>query len=168
MPSLPAYADHLQGLTDKQADFVRHLARYGDKMAAAAAAQYSQPETEAWRVVRLPQVQTALAAEMKRVLLAEGAPLAFSRLYAILRDSKTAPKDTIAAARIIIDRAGFVPPSQSAGDHGGEKPLEAYSAEELRAKLDQVEAQLANRAKEVSAPKPAEDDGQKIDTSILS
>ena len=63
--------------------------------------------------------------------LAMMAPAALSVLSDLMDDEETSPKNLLDAEKIILDRAGFVPPKASVAPTVGEKALHQITRVEL-------------------------------------
>jgi phage terminase small subunit len=144
-------------LTDKQTAFVTALIETGDAATAAELAGFrDRPSKEAWRLLRIPHVLAALNTAVAAAL-AEDAPLARNLLRQYVKDDSMNPKIRLDAAKTLLDRAGHIAPKAKDQSAGHEKPLNEMSTEELRALADRFEAELAGRAKLVSADGPGTD-----------
>lgn len=83
----------------------------------------------------------------------DAAPEALSRLVAIVK-KRGNDREAIAAAKIILGIAGYVPPAPARRDDGADKrDLANMSAADLRALVDGLRGELANRAKPVERAK---------------
>ncbi len=94
-------------LSDQQETFLTHFLQFGNGTAAARAANYAHPEQAANKLLAKPHI----AAAVKRSLSAKAmtfAPDMIDVLAAIATDDvNVQPKDRIAAANSVLDRAGL-------------------------------------------------------------
>ena len=146
----------LAGLDERQRRFVREIVSGRSIIDSARAAGYG--ESVAYRVRRQPAVAAAIEAELYFRLRTEAAPLALDTVIDLVKNA-TSERVKLDASRVILDRAGFVPPTKTASDDGQQKQLADMSQEELKAamdkteaEIDQIEAELAARATPVNAP----------------
>jgi len=118
-------------------------------------AGYAESDGNYNQVLAVPVVQAAIEIELRRELHGKIAPLALATLYEILRnrDKKYSERIRLDAAKIALDRAGFVPPKQSTPGSEDKAP-EAMSTAELQALVDKLTHELGDRAKPIE---PAED-----------
>lgn len=144
-------------ITAQQQEFVRLVALGTPHDEAAVLAGYA-PHT-GWSVMQSPAVRRVLHLAISEVLVTEGAPLAVKTLLEVVKNKEYSPRDRVAAARTILDRAGYTGKSTSA-DSPADKPLSEMSTDELKALVDKLEGELADRATPVNAPeshgKPAQ------------
>lgn len=146
-------------LNERQERFVTLLVRGADLVRAASDAGYG--EFDARRLLRLPHVAAAVEHALRRALLTEDAPLALQTLRTIMKDEKSGAPSRVAAAKIMLDRAGIVPPVADKGD-GPERQLADMTAGELKTfidkhegEIDRLEGELAARATPVNTPDSA-------------
>lgn len=95
-------------------------------------------------------------------LLTKDALLARRVLVALLSDDKVPPRARIDAARIVLDRAGFVPPRAAPAEAREREPHE-MSADELRALIDRLSSQLADKATPVDGQRMPDTAAQAVD-----
>lgn len=150
-PSALARAVQMTGakLNAQQMEFVRLVARGTPHDVAAVAAGYAPGYGAS--VLQSAAVKRALAACIGEILHTEAAPFALSTLVEIVKGKEFSPRDRVAAARTLLDRAGYTGKSTSA-DSPADKPLSEMSTDELKALVDKLEGELADRATPVSAP----------------
>lgn len=162
------YLEQKFGLTEKQAAFAVAFVQYGDVGLASERAGYSDATT-GWQVLRVPHVVLAIREELQRRLITEGATIGLDALLKIAGNKREPAAARVAAAKALLDRAGFVPPSLK--DEGTGKQLTEMSPDELRRFIEEAEkdinaaeAKLASRAIPVNAsviaPTPTVDDAQ--------
>jgi hypothetical protein len=89
---------------------------------------------------------------LTRTLRGELAPLALSFCRKVLKDDGELFGETTRreVAKMVLDRAGFVPPRQTTAGASEEKDPEQMTAEELHATCARLEAELAGRARDVT------------------
>lgn len=109
-------------------------------------------------LLRTPAAQAAIEAALRRKLSTEAAPVALRSLISLARSSES-ERIRVDAAKILLDRAGFVPPTRLATSGDVEKQLTEMSQDELHdvmakheKEIDRLEAELAARAVQVNAP----------------
>jgi phage terminase small subunit len=143
-----------------QEAIVRHLVETGDASTAAQMAGFSKPTADAWRLLRIPHVLAAVDDAMKTAL-AQDAPAARHLLRQYVTDPKMNPKIRLDAAKTLLDRSGHIAPKARDERAEREKSLHEMSADELRAMVDRLETEVANRAMPVlgasAAPIESED-----------
>ncbi|MBB4017594.1 phage terminase small subunit [Chelatococcus caeni] len=153
-------------MTEKQRIFVERVGAGDTPQAAAKMAGYSSHQQEGWRNLQSPVVQIALRQEMQR-RLAVAAPLALKVLVDILESPKAQHRDKVAAAKTVLDRAGFIAPAATKPTNSDDKPLHEASTAELRERAERLARELAERAtpvlEGVSVPVSPTDDDQVID-----
>ena len=112
-----------------------------------------------FRSPRLLHVQEAIRAEQHRLLGGELATLALGALRSILRDGLARNSDRIAAAKVVLDRAGLGP-SKPVEPVKEAKPLSEYTISELEEMVRRQEQALLDvTPAPASAPAPAERPG---------
>lgn len=127
-----------------------------------AANQVGYSKETQYHLLRTPSVAAAIEWELRRLLLTDGAPLAYKVARAMLEDEKTGAPTRALLVKTILDRAGIVPPAADKDPASG-KQLNEMSTDELvgvvaqrSAEAARLEAELdrrANAAKRVdSAP----------------
>lgn len=145
-------------LTEKQLEFVKAIGKGMTPAGAAEVAGYVQPDQAAWVLKSSPQVQAAVAAELRRFLLMEAAPAALKVLYDFMVDPDVDKKLRAACAKTVADRAGFIAPKASDNSSLGRKTFIDMSADELRQASNDILKELSERATIVidSAPSGAQ------------
>jgi len=142
-------------LNDKQASFIEAIESGNDPRAAARIAGYANPTQDANRLLRAPAVQFALELSLRRKLHGELAPLAFQVIERILRNDEGnfGERVQLDAAKLALDRAGFVPLKGEA--QAGEREPEQMTTGELHQLVERLERELGQRAAPVGEPTPA-------------
>lgn len=143
-------------LSPQEAAFVRNVVRNGKSPGdAALAAGYTAYE-EGWQLLRRPRIAAAVHHELQRVLTVELAPVSLRVLRDLLEDTATPARTRADIGRHLLQMAGY---GQEKTRSDEMKPLSEMSADEMRAylsknqaEIDRIEAELASRAKDVSAP----------------
>jgi hypothetical protein len=96
-----------KALTDQQQLFCDHFLKWGNSTQAAEHAGYSHPDVQAVRLLSKPHIKQ----HIQRAIAARAmgfAPDMIDQLAAIAMDTQdVAPKDRIAAAVAVLDRAGL-------------------------------------------------------------
>ena len=109
-------------------------------------------------VARSPKIIAAVELELARILRLTGAPIALATL---IRLAKNGVSETVqvTASKILLDRAGFVPPVAKQAQSSDEKQLVEMGQDELRAVMEsaereirEIEGELAARAAPLDAP----------------
>lgn len=141
-------------LPDSYRKFVICVSRGMTNEAASSEAGFS-PSTGS-QLVRRPEIMAAIHQEVARLIRVEGAPVAFKVLLDIAKDV-TAPKGVrVDAAKTLLSRAGHVEPraEQAKPD---EVPMNEMTQDQLHSLVNQLEGELAARAKPIGAPLPTDD-----------
>ena len=123
-----------EGLTNKQALFVKALVAGRKQGEAAVAAGYvGYPDSNASRLVRLPHIQRAIQRETERRLLVEGIPSALEFMVNAPGNVKLPGAVRFQAAKWVMEAAGHGLAAQRAalGLPGDDKPLDEMSPGEL-------------------------------------
>jgi phage terminase small subunit len=147
MANLPAIS-----LNDRQAEFVRHVLMGIAPHDAALKAGYSESAANVHRLLSATSVQVALEIGLRRKLHGELVPLAFNVLHKLITTGES-ERIQLDAAKIILDRGGFIPVKQSVAEEGEPEP-EQMTTQQLHAKVEQLERELAERATPIA---PSED-----------
>jgi hypothetical protein len=139
-------------MTELQERFaVEYVLNGGGATAAAIAAGYSEKSAGDLdrRTLALPHVQAAIEIELWRQLRGELAPLAFSFLRQVFVNEGDKFSERVRAdvAKIVVDRAGFVPPRQAADRQADDKTPDQMSTQELHDLADELDSQIQSRAK---------------------
>lgn len=149
-----------QQLTNQQQTFVELLSQGLGKDVAAVGAGYVPGSSAVVLLLQSPHVTRAVERRMRSVLVNDAAPLALRVLQEVAANAEVHPAIRRAAARDLLDRAGYVPP-KAASQELADKSIATMSADELAALVNKMEGELAARAKDVSAP-----DGAPIDDEL--
>jgi phage terminase small subunit len=154
-------------LTSQQQAFVELSASGIDIALAAEYAGYSKDraQEEGKRLLRDPAIITAVHVAMAREL-AISAPVALRVLREFAGDAAVDKRIRLAAAKTLLDRAGWIAPKAVAASQGGVVPLNEMNMTQLRELADKLEGEIAGRAKEVSSATVAPSDTQAIDDII--
>lgn len=118
-----------ENLTEKQADFVRHIISGSLPINACKLAGYAGAETQAYNLIRLPHVQNAIVKGMQTKLLGQGVPLALRVLFDVLDDPEMNAKLKVDVAKYIIDKAEAISKMNSLDDLIDKNPMEMTEAE---------------------------------------
>ena len=134
-------------LTDMQRAFVHALVANGMKQTdAAKEAGYAEPRVSGYQLRRLPHVQAAVAAEIRSQLSGDLSVKAINRLSQILDDDTAEPKIWLDAAKVVLDRGGFVAPKAAEASSGSLKDMNEMSIDELNELLSKLKSERANAA----------------------
>lgn len=136
-------------LTDLQAGFVKEFVRNGGNAAQAAKeAGYTRarPDQVGYELQRVPHVQSAIQAEIRRSLSVDLAGLALGVVRGILEDKTMEPKIRLDAAKVALDRGGYVAPKAADASTDGLRELHEMSVSELEAFLAKAKSSAANAA----------------------
>ena len=134
-------------MTDMQRAFVANLVENGGNMTAAAeAAGYKDAKVSGWRTARLPHVQTAVQAEIRRALGTDLSTLALGVVRGILEDVTMEPKIRLDAAKVALDRGGYVAPKAADASSDGLRELHEMSVQELESYIAKTKHEAAQRA----------------------
>lgn len=116
--------------------------------------------------------ESILRREATNRALRFAAPIAVQRLRAIVESRTAKHADIIAAAKVLLDRAGYVPPAAPKMLEPPLKQLSEMTPDELRKAVADLEAgakrlehELGDRATPVNAPNAPSQDGR--DASFL-
>lgn len=135
-----------EGLTDKQALFVKALvAGHKQGQAAEIAGYVGYPDSNASRLVRLPHIQRAIQRETERRLFTEGVPAALEFMVKAPADKKLPGAVRYQCAKWVMEAAGHGLAAQRAalGLPGEDKPLDQMSVGELEAFLSAGQSAIA-------------------------
>jgi hypothetical protein len=140
-------------LTDMQEKYVDGILAGLRPADAMRAAGYSERMAkEPTLMLRSSIIAAAIKLAVTQRLLSEGLPLAYSVLCELARSPNEPGAVRRAAARDLMDRAGFVAPKAiDAASAGADKPLSEMSSDELRGLVDKLESELGARALPVNA-----------------
>lgn len=160
--TLPALAR----LPFELAEFARAFAETGNGKAAAEKAGIHPNQAGTWakHALARPDVKAAYQAVI-RSRFAEAGPIALNLLIDIVKNESKKYDDRLRlqAARELLERSGYTAEGM-AEQQNATKPLEDMGRDELKRMLQDTEAELAKRAKNVqNAPQPAAPTHQVID-----
>jgi hypothetical protein len=142
-------------LTDKQQAFILGFtsepATLGNGAASARAAGYSEKTAGeiARQLLALPHIRDAITAANREQISGRIATKAVALLERVIDDESVPIRERIVAAKSILDRGGFMPPSlaERAREVADDKPLNEMTRDELarfiekeRAAIDALEA----------------------------
>lgn len=130
-----------RALTEKQRSFVvaytSEPGALGNASAAARAAGYSEKTARVigWQLLATPHVREAINEANRDQLSGRIATKAVALLERVIDDESVPMRDRVAAAKTVLDRGGFMPPSvtERARDVMSKKPLNELTREELAA-----------------------------------
>lgn len=147
-PRLPREAT-TSGLSEKQAEFVKHYSNGMSQTQAAKLAGYSSPGTDAWRLLRTQPVIDAISREMHQRLMTEGQQAALGFMLKAPANEKLPGAVRFQAAKWVMEAAGHGLAAQRAalGLPPEDKPLSEMSTEEL----DSLIGAMRNRLVETRA-----------------
>lgn len=146
----------MRGLTEQEREFVRYYVLQGSVEDAKRHANYPK-ETSGHVLLRRPQIGLAVRAEIMRLLATEGAQIGYGGLRRIAQDLQAPAAAQVAAQKALLQAAGLLDAPQQDKET---KSINDMSREELhtyieskRKEIDSMEAQLADRARDVT-PRP--------------
>jgi phage terminase small subunit len=119
--------------TQQQKEYAVQFVLTGGNGAEAARRAGFAPDTAAqaaYRLSRLPHVQSAIRNEQERILKGQLATKALGVLEKIMDDDSAPPGARVDAAKTVLDRAGL-PALRQVEVQVGDKPLSEMSAKEL-------------------------------------
>jgi hypothetical protein len=153
--------------TEQQARFVERAADGLDLKDCALYAGYAESGAgdAATRLMREPAIVAAVQLAMAR-RLAVCAPASLRVLQDFVTDKTVDNRIRLAAAKTLLDRAGFIAPKAVDRTGEGRKALNVMNMDELRQERDRLEKEISDRAKPVSSAKAAPQDTQAIDDII--
>jgi len=162
MTKPPALRDLMPEMTDREDEFVSHFVRLGDANEAAKLAGYAQPDVQGRAIARRPRIAAAIRIETTR-RLQHMAPVALTVLDKVMQDEKAPAGARVDAAKTILDRAAYVSdPKRPGRSDGTDVPLAERSIQELERLVEQLEAQRAAQAVDIT-PVIRDDDEQALD-----
>lgn len=117
-----------------------------DSVGAARVAGYAANAQTVARLLSIPSVQMALEIGLRRKMT-ELVPLAFAAAERVLRNQEGAygGHELLSAAKLVLDRAGYVPAKKAKIDEDEREP-EQMSTDELHAMLERLEREIGERA----------------------
>lgn len=135
----------MTNLTDQQQQFVHHLVTSGcNPTEAARAAGYAVPKQEAYRLTRLPHVQSAIRSERERLISAHGANVALSTLMEIMKDQAAPASARVGASRTMLEVAGLF--DKAGRDVTSGKSMSEMTVDELQATVAKLDSQMGGLA----------------------
>jgi len=145
-------------LTEKQSIAAHHIAMGVPADVACAIAGYADPPSAAYALRNNPQVQVAVAQNVRKFLYFEAAPAAIRLQYDFMMDPANDKKLRLSCSKTIADRAGYVPPK--AKDHNAldGKNVTEMTADEMKDMALRIQKELADRATPVIDNAPQLDD----------
>lgn len=146
-------------LTEMQRAFVRHMVRTGDCVVSATKAGYSVPEESGYHVAALLHIKEAIRLGIEQQLLLNCAPIAAKVLQEVAADTAAPAAARVAAAKTLLDRAGFAPKT----DANPTLDAASMSTEQLKSLAGALHGELATRAKDVTGSAP---NGPVIDAEV--
>jgi hypothetical protein len=143
-------------LTDKQAQFVERILSGETPTNAAKLSGLSVTSTT--RLLSAPNVLAAIEIGLRKQLHGELVPLAFAVFKRILTAEPGTISERVQAdvAAKILDRGGFVPVKQSVAEDGEREPAQ-MTTQELLAKVEELEREIAERATPIAPSDGPED-----------
>lgn len=120
---------------------------------AAAAAGIT--ESVACRAMQSPRFQHAMREAISAKLISEGAPTAYVFLQKVVAGTDSVPADTrtkVAAAKILLQAAGFVAPKPADAPNSQAPEPAAMTTDELRKFVAAGERELSERAQPIEDP----------------
>jgi hypothetical protein len=138
-----------RSLTDRQAIFVQAILAGSTPRAAAIEAGYPDRPVAYRQVMESPAVRAAIEAGIRAELVTEHAPAAFRFLARVLRDENFGERARVDAAKILVDRAGFLP-RQTVAVAAEDKDPDQMTTEELHALVERLGHELAGRARDIT------------------
>jgi hypothetical protein len=139
-----------KSLTPQEDRLAQLLASGAELTQALTLISYTLDEHKARKRIAEPIFMRAVERHMRYALHAELAPFALATLRSIAADTTVLAATRRAAARDILDRAGWIPPKASA-----QTPLDqsiaSMTIDELAALVDRTEQELADRATVINA-----------------
>lgn len=146
-----------EGLTERQSIFVNEILNGVNPTDAKTLAGYAET-VPAWAILNSQYVQLAIQTEINRRLVTEAAPLAYSVLISLARDTTVPAAVRRNCARDLLDRAGYVPPHPDKPLADNNKSLSERSTGELQELIGRLESELGARAAPIgNAPIPDDD-----------
>jgi hypothetical protein len=146
----------MHGLAPDVKEFIRRVALGDDPVKVGIA--MGKSEAYGHNLLRQSAIIFALRLETQRLLATEAAPLGLKVLMGLARDETAPAAIRRQAASDLLNRAGHVPPRpENEQSSKTDKPLSELSTDELRALVDKLDGELAERAKPVDAAKRSSD-----------
>lgn len=147
MAALPAIR-----LTDRQAAFVEEILMGKDAYSAAKASGLAATSASINRLLSAPHVLAAIEIGLRKRLHGQLVPLAFNVLHKLITSGES-ERVQLDAAKIVLDRGGFVPVKQSVADADETEP-EHMTTDQLHARIAELEREIGERAKVIEPSEP--------------
>ncbi len=136
-------------LNETAREFARRVAR-GEAPNEAGRA-LGLTELAHHNLLRQSAIVWAIRVERQRLLSTEGASLGYKVLMDLARDESVQPAVRRSAAKDLLNLGGHVPPKAEFDTNShNNRPLSEMSSDELRALVDKLDSELADRAKPIS------------------
>lgn len=136
------------------------MAQGNDVATSARAAGYSDAAS-GYRLLKRPAVAAAMRWELERMLSVEAAPEAVALLRQVVTGKLGAtPAVRVNAAKAVLGVAGFVAPKAPEAPVQEDRELTDLTPTELRALINDLEGELAAKARDVTA------DARQIDPAL--
>lgn len=136
-------------LTELQRGFVVAFVRNGGNATQAAEAagyKYERLDRAGHDALKSTAVQAAIQSEIRRALSVDLAGLALGVVRGILEDQTMEPKIRLDAAKVALDRGGYVAPKAADAGSGDLKAVEEMSIAELESYIAKSKHEAAQRA----------------------
>jgi phage terminase small subunit len=136
-------------LTELQRGFVVAFVRNGGNATQAAEAagyKYERLDRAGHDALKSTAVQAAIQSEIRRALSVDLAGLALGVVRGILEDVTMEPKIRLDAAKVALDRGGYVAPKAADASSDGLRELHEMSVQELETFLQKAKSNAANAA----------------------
>lgn len=136
-------------LTELQRGFVVAFVRNGGNATQAAEAagyKYERLDRAGHDALKSTAVQAAIQSEIRRALSVDLAGLALGVVRGILEDPTMEPKIRLDAAKVALDRGGYVAPKAADASSGDLKAVEEMSIAELESYIAKSKHEAAQRA----------------------
>ena len=102
------------------------------------------PKQEAYRLTRLPHVQSAIRSERERLISAHGANVALSTLMEIMKDQAAPASARVGASRTMLEVAGLF--DKAGRDVTSGKSMSEMTVDELQATVAKLDSQMGGLA----------------------
>lgn len=151
-PAKAAKALEDEGIRINQKQFAMILFYLRGASITEACVEAGLSETSSWAHFNNPRVVAAIGAIIQRFLIAEAAPGAMRVEYMLMNDAKAPAGVRLAAAKDLLDRAGFSAKAQ--GKQGkGDGDITTKSVAELRDEIERLEREIERQAVDVTPDK---------------
>lgn len=158
-------------LDDRHKAFIEFVIRDGLDTAVASERAGFHPQY-GYTILKKPAVVATIHQMIQTDLVTVAAPAAFRVAKSLMLDEKVSPRVRADISFKFMDRAGHITPASKEGKQ--QKALSEMTRDEMlhfietnQAQIDRIEAELAERATDVSAPRNAPDPAL-IDAKALS